>query len=120
MLLVIATTLLESIALLAAAARLLADKAIADFTVCADNLAAPLAQNPVLITALNPIIGYQKAAAIAGRAYQEGRLILEVAVEETNLSRRELKKLLDPAGLAHGGTQKKAGNLGQKAAPGAN
>ena len=57
------------------------------------------------MTALNPIIGYKKAAAIAKKAYKENRPIIDVAAEETNLSVTRLKKLLDPAKLAKGGIQ---------------
>jgi len=57
------------------------------------------------VTALNPIIGYKKAAEIAKKAYKENRPIVDVAAEETNLSVTRLKKLLDPAKLAKGGIQ---------------
>lgn len=60
MLPLVAYNLLQSIQLLANVSRLLADKAIAGFTVREDNLQAALARNPILITALNPIIGYAK------------------------------------------------------------
>ena len=55
------------------------------------------------MTALNPVIGYEKAAAIAKRAYKEGRPVLEVAVEMTGLPEKQLRKLLDPATLTRGG-----------------
>ena len=51
------------------------------------------------MTALNPLIGYERAAAIAKRAYAEGRPILEVALEMTDLPREELERRLDPKGL---------------------
>ena len=60
--------------------RLLADKAIAGFKVRQDQLDEALARNPILVTALNPVIGYEKAAAIAKRAYAEGRPVLDVAL----------------------------------------
>lgn len=103
MLPVIAHNLLQSIELLANIARLLADKAIADFRVREDNLARALAINPILVTALNPVIGYMKAAEIAKTAYQSGRPILDVAVEITGLTREELASLLDPMRLTEGG-----------------
>ncbi len=105
MLPVIAYNLLQSIELLANAARLLADRAIVGFTVREDNLARPLALNPILVTALNPVIGYLKAAEIAKTAYKAGRPILDVATEMTDLSREELARLLDPAQLTAGGIQ---------------
>lgn len=103
MLPVIADNLLESIALLSNASRLLADKAIATFKVNEANLKQALARNPILVTALNPIIGYQKAAEIAKQAYKEGRPIIDVAAEHTDLSHAELTQLLDPATLTRGG-----------------
>ena len=105
MLPLIADNLLESISLLANVSRLLADKAIAGFSPNSENMSHSLAQNPILVTALNPVIGYQKAAQIAKRAYREKRPILDVAAEETELSRAELKRLLDPAKLTLGGIQ---------------
>ncbi|TDJ37181.1 MAG: class II fumarate hydratase [Gammaproteobacteria bacterium] len=105
MLPVIAYNLLQSIDLLANVARVLADKAIAGFEVREDNVAALLSRNPILVTALNPIIGYEKAAEIAKRAYAEGRPLLDVAEEMTDLDRKELERLLDPSRLTKGGIQ---------------
>ena len=62
-----------------------------------------LERNPILVTALNPLIGYEKGAAIAKLAYAQGRAIREVAARETTLSREELDTLLDPAELTRGG-----------------
>jgi len=103
MLPVIAHNLLQSIGILAAASRALADKAIAGFTVRADRVREALSRNPILVTALNPVIGYEKGAAAAKQAYKQGRPILDVAVETTGLSRRELAALLDPGTLTKGG-----------------
>jgi fumarate hydratase class II len=103
MLPVIAWNLLESIRLLANAARALADKAISGFKVNQPRLAEALDRNPILVTALNPLIGYEKGAAIAKKAYAEGRPIREVAAKMTDLPPGELAKLLDPAELAKGG-----------------
>ncbi|MYJ96220.1 MAG: class II fumarate hydratase, partial [Proteobacteria bacterium] len=71
MLPVIAHNLLQSIELLANTARLLADEAIEGFSVNESHIQAALQRNPILVTALNPVIGYDKAAAIAKRAYRE-------------------------------------------------
>ncbi len=103
MLPVITSNLLNSIELLTNISHLLADKAIATFTVNSDKLTVTLAQNPILVTALNARIGYQQAAEIAKRAYSEGRPIIDVALEQTDLSRQELSELLDPQKLTHGG-----------------
>jgi len=103
MLPVIAATLLESISLLTNISRLLADKAIATFQVREDNIQRALDRNPILVTALNRVIGYEKGAATAKQAYKEGRPIIDVAMETTGMSREELVKLLDPLKLARGG-----------------
>ncbi len=103
MLPLIAYNLLQSIELLSNSCNELADKTIAPFQVNRDNLNKALAQNPILVTALNPLIGYEKAAAIAKKAYQEGRAIIDVAEEETKLGRAELEALLNPEKLTRGG-----------------
>ncbi|MFT7682169.1 MAG: fumarate hydratase class II [Moritella dasanensis] len=99
MLPLIATNLINSITLLTSTSRLLANKAIAGFEVNEQQLTQPLYKNPILVTALNPIIGYLKAAEIAKQAYREQRPIIDVAEENTTLSRQELTELLDPAQL---------------------
>ncbi|MEE2023079.1 MULTISPECIES: class II fumarate hydratase [Alkalimonas] len=103
MLPVIAYNLLQSIELLANGCQALADQAIAGFTVNEAHIQQALHRNPILITALNPVIGYMKAADIAKKAYQQQRPVLDVALEETDLTEKELKALLDPAKLCQGG-----------------
>jgi fumarate hydratase class II len=103
MLPVVTYNLLQSIELLANASRCLADKAIAGFTVNTDNINRALDRNPILVTALNPVIGYEKGAAVAKAAYKQGRPVKEVAKEMTDLTDEELDRLLDPAGLTEGG-----------------
>jgi fumarate hydratase, class II len=103
MLPVIAYNLLQSMELLAIGSRNLADHAIAGLSVNRERIQDALARNPILVTALNPIIGYEKGAAIAKKAYREGRPILDVAAEMTDLSVEELRRLLDPKSLTEGG-----------------
>ena len=103
MLPVIAYNLLQSIELLANAARALADKALAGFTVNHQAIDERVGRNPILVTALNSVIGYDKGAAIAKAAYREGRSVIDVALEHTDLSREELENLLDPALLTKPG-----------------
>jgi fumarate hydratase, class II len=103
MLPVIAYNILQSIDILANVSTALANKAIVGFTVQTDNLQQTLAKNPILVTALNPIIGYAKAAEVAKAAYKQKRPIIEVAAEMTELSIAELEKLLNPAHLTQGG-----------------
>ena len=103
MLPVIAHNLLQSITLLANTSRVLADNAIAGFSVNQENIDAALDRNPILVTALNPVIGYEKGAEVAKKAYAEGRPVKDVARELTDLSDDELDRLLDPVALTEGG-----------------
>jgi len=112
MLPVIAYNLLQSLELLGIGCRNLADHALAGFTVNRARIAEALERNPILVTALNSVIGYEQGAAIAKRAYAEGRPILDVAAEMTHLSVDELRRLLDPKTLTEGGIP--AGAAGSK------
>jgi fumarate hydratase class II len=99
MLPLVAHNLLSSLTLLSNANTNLADRAIKGFTVNTDNLNNALHRNPILVTALNPVIGYAAAADIAKKAYAEGRPIVDVAEQETDIPRSELEVLLDPKRL---------------------
>ncbi len=103
MLPVAAYNLLQSIHILATASRMLADKAIAGFTVNEAKIASLVEMNPILVTALNPIIGYEKGAAVAKLAAKEGRRVKDVAAEQTDLSPEHLAEILDPRKLTEGG-----------------
>ena len=103
MLPVVAYNLLQSIEILANGARMMADKAISGFTVNQQNIDAALAINPIIVTALNPVIGYELGAKIAKTAYAEGRAVLDVAEQMTDLSRHELEEILSPEKLTKGG-----------------
>jgi len=103
MLPVIAYNLLKSINLLSGAMNALSKNAIKTFKVNHKNLEESLSKNPILVTALNPLIGYEKAAFIAKKAYKENRPIIDVAAEETNLTKAKLEKLLNPSKLSSGG-----------------
>ena len=103
MLPVVAYNLLKSINLLGNAMPLLANKAIKTFKVNTKNIDESLSKNPILVTALNRIIGYSKAAAIAKKAYKQNKPIIDIAHEETGMSKAELKKLLNPSKLTKGG-----------------
>ncbi len=106
MLPVVAYNLLQSIEILASSARVLADEAIAGFTVNRAQLERALDRNPILVTALNSVIGYEKGAAIAKKAYSQARPVIDVAMEMTDLSEAELRRLLDPLELTKGGIRK--------------
>ncbi len=112
MLPVIAHNLLFAEKILGNAARVLADKAIAGFVVNTAAITSLVDKNPILVTALNPVIGYELGAKVAKRAYAEGRSLKDVAAEMTNLSREELDQLLDPTKLTEGGIQAGGGGGG--------
>lgn len=103
MLPVIAHNLLQSIELLAKTSEVLADKAMAGFTVNTDHIADLVDRNPIMVTALNPIIGYELGAKIAKKAYAENRRVKDVAAELSDLSMEQLDELLDPLSLTEGG-----------------
>jgi fumarate hydratase class II len=109
MLPLIAHNLLQSITLLGNAAMLMADKVVTGFIANRERLAGSVGRNPVLVTALNPLIGYDKAAEIAKKAYAEGRSIKDVAAEMTGFSRDELDRLLDPRPMTGGGIREESG-----------
>jgi fumarate hydratase class II len=108
---VLARNLLESIRIMGNAAVMFADKAVKGFTVNEEHIASLVDKNPILVTTLNPVIGYEKAAKIAKQAYAERRALKDVAAELTNLSPAELAKLLDPAQMTKGGIME-GGSIG--------
>ncbi len=109
---VAAYNLLQSITLLGNVSRLLADKAIAGFEVKADKMLDLVDKNPIMVTVLNPIIGYEKGAAIAKQAYKENRRLKDVALEATELSAEELETLLDAKEMTKGGIKGSGGGGG--------
>ena len=102
MLPVIAHNLLQSISLLAPSrecSRIRRSPASRSIRHIADLVE----KNPIMVTALNPITGYDLAAKIAKRAYAEKRRVKDVAAEMADLTLEQLDELLDPAALAEGG-----------------
>jgi fumarate hydratase class II len=102
MLPLIAHTLVQSIQLLSSSANALADKVIKDISVNHDEIKQNLAKNPILVTALTDLIGYEKSAEIAKKAYVEKRTVMDVAIELTDISEAELMARLDPKQLIGG------------------
>jgi len=103
MLPVVAHNLLQSIGILANAARNFADKSVSGLSVRKDLIQQMVGKNPILVTALNPLIGYDKAAQIAKKAFAEDRAVIEVAREMTDLSDKELENALNPMNMTKGG-----------------
>jgi fumarate hydratase, class II len=95
-----AAKILESLDLSAGCAHDLGEKAIRTMTINKEVYREALVLNPILVTPLNPLIGYLRAAEIAKIALKEKRSILEVALQHTEIPRQQLERLLDPKNLA--------------------
>ncbi|PQV65161.1 fumarase, class II [Abditibacterium utsteinense] len=109
MLPIAAYNLLQSITLLGNVSRVLADKAIAGFEVKSEKMLELVDKNPIMVTVLNPLIGYEKGAALAKQAYKEGRTLKDLALEQTDLSAEELETLLDAKEMTKGGIKGSGG-----------
>ncbi len=96
MLPMMATNLLESARLLANVSRLLADRAVLGMVANEATCASFVEISPSMATALNPLIGYDKAARIAKRSYEERRPVRELAGEMTDLTQAQIDEALDP------------------------
>jgi len=97
---VMAYDLLESIALLAAVSRNFSRRAVDGLQVDRERASAFVEQSLAMCTVLAPVIGYEKAAAIAKEAYRSGRTVREVARETSGISEARLSELLDPGSQA--------------------
>jgi fumarate hydratase class II len=102
---VIARGVLSSLGLLAAAATALADKCVAGITADVDRLRRNAESSPAIVTALNPYIGYEAAAAVAHEALETGATIRDVVIARGHLasgeiSQDQLDKALDVAAMA--------------------
>lgn len=103
MLPVVAHNLLESIEILANSARNFADRSVKGLSARREVIEKMVGKNPILVTALNPLIGYDLAAKIAKKAFSENRAVMDVAREMTDLSDKELEKALNPMNMTKGG-----------------
>jgi len=103
MLPVVAHNLLQSIEILANSARNFADRSVSGLQARKEVIQQMVGKNPILVTALNPLIGYDLAAKIAKKAYAEDRAVMDVAREMTDLSDKELENALDPMNMTKGG-----------------
>ena len=103
MLPVVAHNLLQSVYILGNAAKNFADRSVSLVEARTEHIEKMVGKNPVLVTSLNPLIGYDKAAKIAKKAFAENRAVLDVALELTDLDEKELRKALDPINMTKGG-----------------
>jgi len=99
MLPVVAHNLLQSIEILANASRNFSERSVSGLEARREVISQMVGKNPILVTALNPIIGYDKAAKIAKKAFAENRSVIDVAREMTDISEEELEKALDPINM---------------------
>jgi fumarate hydratase class II len=97
----IARNLLQSITYLAAACRAFAERCVDGITANAERTLAIAESNLVLVTALNPVVGYDEGAAIAKEAAATGRSLREVALEH-GVAADVLDKVLDLRAMARG------------------
>lgn len=91
----IAHNLLESIGLLAAAADTFAARCVTGIVANADRARELVERNIIVVTALNPIIGYDNGALAAKEAFATGRNVADVVVEKGWLTREQVTELLD-------------------------
>jgi fumarate hydratase class II len=97
MLPVIAYNLLQSIELLSNGTRVFARRCIDGLEADAEKCAANLEQSLAMVTALAPVIGYEKAAKIAKTAFETQRTVRDVAREISGIEPSKVDELLDPA-----------------------
>lgn len=103
MLPVVAHNLLQSIRILGNAANNFAERSVSVVEARTEHIKQMVGKNPVLVTSLNPLIGYDQAAKIAKKAFAENRAVLDVALEMTDMDEKELRKALDPINMTKGG-----------------
>ncbi len=103
MLPMVAHSLLESIRLLGNSSRNLAERSVSRIVVREDHINSLTGKNPILVTTLNPLIGYELSAKIAKKSFEENRPLKEVAMEMCDLSEEELDNALDPIKMTKGG-----------------
>jgi fumarate hydratase, class II len=102
---IIAHNLFEMMHVLIGAIDAFTDKCVVGITANREKAEGWLAKNAILVTALNPVIGYLNGAAVAKEAMASGRTIKEVVVEKGLLSGEEVDKLIDARTLTEGGIQ---------------
>jgi fumarate hydratase class II len=100
---VMAYDFLQSVEILASACRLFADRCVAGITADVDRCAALVEQSLALVTALNPRIGYDAAAAIARESVRTGKTVRQLCLEQKVLPPEELDRLLDARRMTDGG-----------------
>jgi fumarate hydratase, class II len=101
--------MLESVHLLATASRNFADACVKGIEADKERCESLVEQSLAMCTPLAPVIGYDKAAEVAKRAYKEGKTVREVAREVTGLSEKELSEIFNLHALTEPGIRGKGG-----------
>lgn len=99
---VIAHNLLHSIRILTHGMEALRRRCIDGLEVDPDRCGEWMEKSLALVTALNPVIGYDRAAEVAKKAYQEGKTVRQVILEEKILSKEDADRILNPNNLIPG------------------
>ena len=105
----IGAQMLESVHLLSAAARNFADKCVQGIEADSDRCGSLVEQSLAMCTPLAPVIGYDKAAEIAKKAYKEGKTVREIARKESGLSEKQLDEIFNLRALTEPGIRGKGG-----------
>ncbi len=102
---IIAHNLFEMEHVMIGAVNAFTDKCVVGLIANRERAEGWLAKNPILVTALNPIIGYQNGAAVAKKSLAENRSILDIVVENGYMSEEDARKALDARAMTEGGIQ---------------
>jgi fumarate hydratase class II len=106
---IIAFNIFQSMEVLINAINAFIDFCLVGITANAEKATGWLAKNAILVTALNPVIGYLKGAEVAKEALATNRTVREVVIEKGYITPEEADKLLDVSALTDGGIQGVAG-----------
>jgi fumarate hydratase class II len=102
---IVAHNLFEMMQVLIGAVRAFTDKCVSGVQANRAKAEGWLAKNAILVTALNPVIGYLKGAEVAKEAMATGRTLKEVVVEKGYLTVEEADRILDARAMTEGGIQ---------------
>ena len=91
---------MESQSLLYNTSHLFRTKCIDGITVNEQVLARYMETTVGIVTALNPVLGYEKATELAAEAHKSGKGILQIIREKKILTEAQIKDLLDPVKLS--------------------
>jgi fumarate hydratase class II len=103
---IIAYNLFQSMDVIINSVNAFTDKCVVGVVANREKATGWLAKNAILVTALNPVIGYQKGAEVAKEAMATNRTVREVVLQKGYLTAEEADRLLDVRALTDGGIHK--------------